>query len=488
MFSSYPSLLSSDIPHFPETEALLVAGGDGRLSLDALTGRNRYGCAPRPDADLLDFASATASVVSAQGYAAAEALRRRLGADLEGRAAQRHWLQECVRIQEAIADLLGVAAVPGLRTLLSPSGTDLHALALAYVRPGPSGVAMLLPDAVETGSGVPAILTQSSAALARSGLQLHTVGLRLPDGRLRTEADLAQAWEFQAEEALRTGKNLLVIVLDVSKTGLLAPSPIWVLDLMQRHPGRVSVLVDACQARIAGSSLSAWLSAGAMVAVTGSKFLAGPSFSGALFLPPTGHEGPPAEMAVPNWGLLLRWQAALAELPAFVALAPPQVASCLSCFGQWLVQRLVHAPQLALLPASGINRLALMAPPSWDQYPSIFPLRLMRATETGDEGLRYLIPDEVAQVYRLMMQDLSQSADWANEPSASVRVRLGQPVPCHNPDGSPGAVLRLCLSSRQVVAAQSEQGMAQLLSQADVVLNKLCALLKMPGTLLVLPR
>ena len=64
----------------PPAEALLREGGDTRLALDPVSGRNRYGCASRPDPGLGHFGSATASTISPEGYAAADALRTRLAA------------------------------------------------------------------------------------------------------------------------------------------------------------------------------------------------------------------------------------------------------------------------------------------------------------------------------------------------------------------------------------------------------------------------
>ena len=45
------------------TVELLVAGGDARLVLDSVSGVNKYGAAPRPDPELADFGSSTASVI-----------------------------------------------------------------------------------------------------------------------------------------------------------------------------------------------------------------------------------------------------------------------------------------------------------------------------------------------------------------------------------------------------------------------------------------
>src|SRR5579872_1511852 len=59
-----------DRPERLGTADWLAAGGDGRLSLDACHGVNRYGCAPRPEPHTADFGSSTASVISTQAFAA----------------------------------------------------------------------------------------------------------------------------------------------------------------------------------------------------------------------------------------------------------------------------------------------------------------------------------------------------------------------------------------------------------------------------------
>ena len=50
------------------TEALLADGGDARLTLDPITGRNKYGCPPAPDEGLAEFASSTASIITPAAF------------------------------------------------------------------------------------------------------------------------------------------------------------------------------------------------------------------------------------------------------------------------------------------------------------------------------------------------------------------------------------------------------------------------------------
>ena len=150
-----------------------------------------------------------------------------------------------------------------------------------------------------------------------------------------------------ARAAASLGRRVLLILMDVSKTGLISPSPACALDLKRLYPEQVEVFVDACQLRLAPSTLRAYLEADCMVALTGSKFMTGPTFSAALLAPDgvarrlSAHrlpmtlashtaradwpQGWPGSEALPegaNFGLALRWQAALDEMAPFW-LCPP---------------------------------------------------------------------------------------------------------------------------------------------------------------------
>src|SRR6266436_5284204 len=116
---------------------------------------------------------------------------------------------------------------------------------------------------------------------------------------------------------------------------------------MARYPGRLLVVVDACQLRCSREQIRADLHAGFMVIMTGSKFAGGPPFAGALLLPPWIVQWPQSVklpqglfaytaandrplalrerlkggfVATANLGMGLRWEAALAELERLFAL------------------------------------------------------------------------------------------------------------------------------------------------------------------------
>jgi len=71
-----------------------------------------------------------------------------------------------------------------------------------------------------------------------------------------------------------------------------------------------------------------------MLCITGSKFFGGPAFSGALLVPAKVARKSgrfPMEEA-PNFGLLLRWEAALASLRAFRALPEEKTRQFMQVF------------------------------------------------------------------------------------------------------------------------------------------------------------
>ena len=223
-------------------EQLLSAGGGSRLEVDPATGLNAYGCAPRPRIEALAFGSSTASTISPQAYAAADALRQELiGAartgDLDPALAQ-----AMAAIRRGILDVCGAADLAGVEVVLTPSGTDGEYAALHLARGGsrqPIVNIVIAPE--ETGSGVLAAaqgrhfarVTPSGAAArpdaAIAGLdpeliQVPTVPIRGSDGQPRPLAEIDAEVAALVEQAIAAGRRCLVHVLAGSKTGLLAPS------------------------------------------------------------------------------------------------------------------------------------------------------------------------------------------------------------------------------------------------------------------------
>jgi hypothetical protein len=473
------------------TCALLTEGGDARLTLDPLTGLNRYGCAPRPDTALADFGSSTASIISPHGWVAADDLRARLA--VSG-ASPSVYAQELDRVRAELKSLCGLEASPGVDVIFAASGTDLHLLARELVGGTPSAPLLCVGvEPEETGGGAPAALAgrhfSTRTALGEAVVQGAAIGpdagdfiavrARQLNGGLRhgglIEADL----DAIALSAKSQGRRVLLTVADVSKTGLISPGLDAVLALRRRFPRTVEVLIDACQFRLSPATLRAYLDNGLMVAMTGSKFLTGPIFCGALFVPPAVAERLRGRLRMPalraysaraewprdwvagaglrqasNLGLLLRWEAALAELRAFRALPDAEVADFVSAFAGAVQARLADHPLFEPLPGRPLNRAAIGAGGDWDDLPTIFPFLLRN-------GGSYLSPSATECVYRSVM---SGGLDGA------AAARLGQPVACGERDGVAISALRLCNSARLIVEGVRDP--AAVIGRALGVLDK----------------
>jgi len=469
-------------PAAPATAELLVGGGDSRLAVDPITGRNRYGCQPTPDPDLADFGSSTASVISDRGFDAADALRVRLYRAEPRGPSPAAYAEALERLRRGLIGLSGVQDMSDLDVIFSPSGTDLHLIIAELMGDDPhSPLVCIDVEPEETGSGVPAALSgrhfSEHASLGAPVLRGGAIGggshrflavpCRGPDGALRTAAEIEAELDVAGRAATEAGGRILLAVSDVSKTGLISPSLETVAAFKARYPA-AEIVIDACQFRLAPASLRAYLAQGFMVAVTGSKFLAGPSFSGALFAPhqvserlrgrrispglraySTRGEWPPGWTAgqtmteAANIGLLLRWEAALAELAAFRALPAADLTRFATRFADVIQARLADEPLFEPLEIRPLDRAAFGGGDGWDLTTTIFPF-LLRHTPSGRGG--YLSLAATQDVYRGLC-----AGDGAG--GAGLRARLGQPVRCGERDTRPISALRLCNSARLMVEA-----------------------------------
>ena len=225
------------------------------------------------------------------------------------------------RIEKDLANHLNVAGKA--RIVLLPSGTDgmlFTALLLALESPG-HRLTPVLPSASETGTGVPlaAACRHFDGPAAKSVLhegwgEPIEVALRRPDGLPREDDEVSDRF---AEAARRAPGRPVVFLTHGTKTGLVAP-----LDVSARF----DVVVDACQLRLSSASLHDYLRRGWPVVITGSKFLGGPAFSGAVLLP-HGRFETVRDAALAIWrrrcgeatdalplGPMLRWVAALSSV------------------------------------------------------------------------------------------------------------------------------------------------------------------------------
>lgn len=470
---------------FAPLENLLVAGGDPRLELDPASGLNTYHCAPAPSRESWQFASSTASTISERGYARAERAREELM-----RSAIDIGFDEAFdrRIEELREELAAALQIPaGVGVVLSPSGTDsqLHALFVARSSLGPA-LTTIVVGSDQTGSGTVhtarghhfSDTTASGRAVVRGtpigGLACESVALPLSDeaGGAVTRADLDAAVVRAVETALANGSAVLLQVMDASKLGWRAPSEACLDEIARRWPGRVAVVVDACQMRLGRTRLNAYLARGHMVLVSGSKFFGGPAFSGALLVPAAlsplrgrcGVDGLHDYTSRSDWpkawaklrssfairpdpGQWLRWEAALAEINAYYAVPAAYRSFALRELSGAIESLIRLSPSLQAIapgPHAGSS--------DDDEFgcPTIFPFTLRR---NGGP----VSANSCRALYRALAQDLGNAigGSASEQQVARRRCLLGQPVRVGRNGERPVAALRLCLGARQVIETWS---------------------------------
>src|SRR3954468_833392 len=454
----------------PDPARLMTEGGDARIRLDPDTGLNRYFSAPRPR-DLVAYASSTANDISAAAYARAEQVLAEVGPEpppaLYG--ARLESLRGRIRAAYQLAG--------DVEIVFAPSGTDLEYVALACIAGrAPGGTQAILLGADEVGSGcihsAHGLYFADETALGCAtrpgdpvpglgGVHIELVDIPVRDrmARVRPSAYIAGRMSASAAAARAAGRHGLVHIVHGSKTGLILPSLADVDMLIAAHAETATFVVDACQARITAGAVNSYLERGAIVFVTGSKFMGGPPFSGFALVPRTiaarapalagglatifrrgewPSHWPGAEILPEgaNPGLLLRLEAALFELERFQALARRDAERVILAF---------HAAVRAeIVEKTGARRVAPYPPgqiEDADTHP--IEMRTLSTLDLSAGGATF------------------EDAQGWHEAMALAGIRIGQPVKCVRlPDGRWGATLRIGLAMGQIVDRAALDGTA----------------------------
>lgn len=476
------------------TESIMETGGDIRLLRDPQSDLNGYGCSHRPRPWAITFASSTASSVSERGYEAADRARLRITAALLAATDRVAIHAEAVAVRRAIGHCLGLKR--GGAVVLAASGTDseLLALALSHLPAADRPITTILLAPEETGSGVPmaavghhfAVDTANGHAVScatpiegfRADTELVSVPLRDGAGRPRPIPDVDTDIEAAVTAAVTAGRRVILHALDLSKTGLLAPS----MDLLRRLRARFGtafdLVVDACQMRIAPARVRAYLDLEAVVQVTGSKFLTGPPFAGAALLPPTiarrlaagrlpqgldayfsQGEWPPGVRAArglphgTNYGLVLRWRAALAEYRALAAVDDARKTMVIEQFAAAVHHSIDRHGIFILQPMPALAR----AGGGWDCLRGIFAF----AVRAPDQPDRLLDPVSMRRLYHWLNADCASLFDEPDDRQLAARIcHIGQPVAL--PDGFGGQTgwLRVSAGARLISGEPMHHGLA----------------------------
>ncbi len=442
---------------------MLTDGGDERIKPDPLTGRTKYATPAMPAPNEIWFSSSTASAIERRGVmAAGDALTALVGRFVYPAG----WFE---RLRQRIVGLFGVL---GSEAILAASGTEAEFIALSVARAASDRpLTSIVIGPTETGRGVVKAAAgrhflpstslggavEPGARLAGiADVEIETIAIRNSAGVPRAAAKIDAEAAACVAKALAAGRDVLLHVLDTSKTGLGGVNREQARELAaNRH---VTVVVDACQLRCPRERLQADLKAGFMVMITGSKFAGGPPFAGALLLPPgmakrlderrSAPAGLAAYSALFDWpgslqqdftaaldtlfnlGLGLRWEAALASIEAFFALPESLRTQILTWFGDEVRRHIAARRHL---------RLAKGAPDT-----TIFPV-----VTKGAES-----PAEATALYRAL-------AEEGDRPDLARSCHVGQPV-----EIGKQAALRICASMPLVLDIAAHMAEGRTLSSA----------------------
>lgn len=462
-------------PNMDAAVRLMASGGDARISLDHATGLNRYYSAPRPRA-VMAYASSTANDISPEAFDHVRALLDKLGQNISGEtyAEQLEILRLRIRSAYAVA--------PDVAIVFAPSGTDLEYVALACAEgKGPAGTHNILLGADEVGSGcihsangryfahrtALGVTVEPGALVPGMGethVELIDIPVRDEKGRARPSNEIAARMDEAIASGKLAGRHPLVHVVHGSKTGLILPSLDDIDGLRRSHGETISIVVDACQARITRSAIDDYLRRDAIVFITGSKFMGGPPFSGFALVPPALAEqaaalptgfgtifrrsewpvGWPGSEHLPedaNPGLLLRLQASIFELERFESLSREEASRVILAF---------HAAvRSAIIEKLPVRRVAPY-PPGNKREADTHPIEMRTLSTLDLSALGSGASLEDAKTWHRALVDRN--------------IRLGQPVKCVKlPDGGWGATLRIGLSMPFVVerAQLSDDALAE---------------------------
>jgi len=426
----------------------LTSGGDERISLDPVTRRNRYGVPAAPTPNEVWLSASTASAISMRSFIAVQNVLTSISGGAGSPLKLGAWFDNLR------ARLVAKLGIPGSDAILAASGTETELITLTLAKAlmkRPISNVIVAPN--ETGNGVVQAAVGNHFANSsvfrsdmREGSRLSgwegeafstiKIDIRNENGQLRDLAAIDDETFSMVEEAIRGGRDVLLHVLDASKTGQQAPSRSVARKISREFGDRVLIVIDACQMRCSFDEIRTDLEDGFMVMVTGSKFAGGPPFSGAVLVPPSrlnqlqkfrAPAGLSAYSAKFDWpscmraavdqvdfgviniGMGLRWEAALAEIEVYAAIPPHAKTRIASAFADTVIEFVGAYPHLSLLDEISIDVSS--------RIPSIFPI----VVGDGDVGRTRLI-------YEALQTTTDDSARTEDARDHSRVCHLGQPV------------------------------------------------------------
>jgi len=429
---------------FPDLESLLIEGDDHRLALNQ-KGNNVYCCPPKPREKLLRLGSSTGSNISPEQWQYAEHIHAEMRMDAQNISMQSLRQQHNQQIIQELHNTCHVADDVDIQ--LTDSGTQSHQLAMQHFcqkKPHATWDIVMI-DASETGRGVPKAL-----CLDAYDVRCHAIPIRQSNGEPLSAETIETSLFRIVQTCIQQHHDVVIILVDVSKTGYIAPSLELGLKLRSQHPEHIHLFLDACQFRFGHGTLNHYLQHNIPIAITGSKFLSAPSFCAALLIPQHCQE----VHIPPKLGVLLRWQLALQSLRQLYALPEQDCAMFMKDFSIQIQRKLQNDDAFSILPTPLLQRTS-NPQVHWQNYPTIFPFFL------HNDGLI------ISHIQALkIFEDLQLDDDFP--------IQLGRPMSMvSHSNCEPLGIFRLSMSAQLIIQAIQQEQQSNIIQECIQALEKI---------------
>jgi hypothetical protein len=198
-----------------------------------------------------------------------------------------------------------------------------------------------------------------------------------------------------------------------------------------------------------------------------------------------------------NLGMLLRWQAALAEMQAFALVPDVEARRRTASFIAGVESAIASSPDVLAVEVPAPSRIDLMlddaevAEPGWDQLQTIRSFMVLEPGAGLDPSARR--PLEVARarkIYRWLNADVSRvlepDAGDTDQALARLLCHIGQPAPVAHDMLGPvmAGALRISVGARLLSGEPSHEGldsvarMAREIADASRIIDKIGLLLR----------
>ncbi|CAF1191924.1 unnamed protein product [Adineta ricciae] len=285
-----------------ELHRLLSSGGDERLLIDSSTGLNMYGCplGPTNPTSSIYLSSSTATPISTGAFIHLTEMMNNLNKINDDNTMD----TKMEELRQELLDYFGLASAD-VDIVFVPSGTDatLQSVFLAKLcLPRSTTILTNLVLAADEAAG--------RVINAASGCHFNTKNIRGEDINKGTPiaclhgsngntsiqcVDLSyekcrdEAFIEQCVNELIHGNediHIFLHAIDTSKLGNRTPSNDCIDRIEKKYTkDLLTVLIDACQFRISPWRVREHIIRDRFITLTGSKFLTGPPFSGAILVP-----------------------------------------------------------------------------------------------------------------------------------------------------------------------------------------------------------